>query len=219
MKKPLLACMTVAILLLAGSSAWALALLPSHGCLTMSETVSPGSDGWVEVDISYLTGIMDNPAVDQQAEFGSVMATLTGSDSSIGFLVLGTRYLQLLEPGSLDVVSDVVKLVANPVAYSDGRYTQTFSVSFYSSGLPDFATLLADSTGSPQVGLTGDLQDLSVATLLNTDSAFNLYVNSRSGEILEPSLTFCPIPLPGTLLLVGSGLLGLVGLGWRKRQR
>jgi hypothetical protein len=27
-----------------------------------------------------------------------------------------------------------------------------------------------------------------------------------------------PVPLPGSLLLLGSGLLGLMGYGWRRRQ-
>jgi hypothetical protein len=166
----------------------------------------------MSVDVSQLTGIADTPAVNHMAEFGSVTATLTNSNGGIGFLGLGTRYVQLLEPGN--TVSDVVQLVAEAVALADGHYIQTFTVSFYSRGYADgsltFADLVAFSAGSPTLVETGDQQDVSGGTLLNTVSAFKLYVKS--------DVEFSENPLPGTLVLVGSGLMGLIILGWRKKR-
>jgi hypothetical protein len=221
MKKPLLVVLMAAMLFLPGSAAWARTELLPHGYLTMYESVSPDGS-WVEADVSHLTGIADTPVVNQIAEFGSVTATLTGSDNSTGFLVLGTRYLQLLELGNPDVVSDVVKLVANPVAYSDGRYIQTFTVGFYADGYSDgeinFAALVAAAAGSPTLGETGDQQDVSGADLLNTAPAFNLYVTYDPSETFEPIILSREIPLPGTLVLLGSALLGLIVMGWQKKQ-
>ncbi len=36
--------------------------------------------------------------------------------------------------------------------------------------------------------------------------------------VLHVTRTFTPVPLPPAALLMGSGLLGLVGLGWRRRK-
>jgi hypothetical protein len=170
------------------------------------------------VDISHLTGIADTPAVNKMAEFGSVTATLTGSNSDIGFLPPDTRYVQLLEPGN-SVVSDVVKLEAGAVAAADDHFIQAFTVSFYSQGYASFADLVTASAGSPTLIETGDQQDVSGADLLNTAPAFNLYVTYDPSETYEPIILSHAIPLPGTVVLLGSGLLGLVGLGRRKRQR
>ncbi|MGB8992479.1 MAG: hypothetical protein WCD80_10520 [Desulfobaccales bacterium] len=209
MKKPLLVGMIAAMLCLPGSAAWAFELVPApHGYITICE----GPDG-MSVDVSQLTGIADTPAINQMAEFGSATATLTGSNAGIGFLAPGTRYVQLLESGN-SVVSDIVQLVAEAVALADDHFIQTFTVSFYSKGYADgsltFADLVAVSAGFPTLVETVDQQDVSAVTLLNTVSAFKLSVCS--------DVEFSENPLPGTLVLLGSGLLGLLVLGWRKKQ-
>jgi hypothetical protein len=208
MKKSFLVGMIAAMLCLPGPAAWAIALIPHpHGYITICEGVSSSPDG-MSVDVGQLTGIADTPVVNQMAEFGSVTATLTGSYAGIGFLALGSRYVQLLEPGN--TVSDVVQLVAEAVAPADGHYIQTFTVSFYSQGYAGFADLVAFSAGSPTLIETGDQQDVSGVTLLNTVSAFNLSVCS--------DIEFSQNPLPGTVVLLGSGLMGLIILGWRKKR-
>ncbi len=211
MKKPFLVGMIAAMLFLPGSAAWAIMLVPAHGYITISEGVSSSPDG-MSVDVSQLTGVVDAPVVNRDNEFGSVTATLTNSNDNIGFLAPGTRYVQLLEPGN--TVSDVVKLVAATIAPADGHYIQTFTVSFYSQGYSDdsltFADLLTASAGSPTLIETGDQQDVSGVTLLNTLSAFKLSVKS--------DVEFSESPVPGTVVLLGSGLLGLLVLGWRKKR-
>lgn len=43
-------------------------------------------------------------------------------------------------------------------------------------------------------------------------------VNGGAGIVID-DLTYChPAPIPGSLLLLGSGILGLVGVGWRKKS-
>ena len=214
MKKPILVGMIAVMLFLPGPAAWAIMIVPPpHGCITISEGVGSSPDG-MSVDVSQLTDMADTPAVSHLAEFGSVTATLTGSNSIIGFLASGTRYVQLLEPGSI-VVSDVVKLVAADVAAAADHYIQEFTVSFYSQGYADgsltFADLVALSAGSPTLVETVDQQDVSGGTVLNTVSAFKLYVKS--------DVEFSHNPLPGTLVLLGSGLMGLIIMGWRKKQK
>jgi len=46
----------------------------------------------------------------------------------------------------------------------------------------------------------------------------NLWGSFISNPILSGDLTNTPVPLPPSTLLLGSGLLGLVGFGWRRRK-
>ena len=204
--------MIAAMLCLPGSAAWAIPInLAFHGYITMYESVTPGDDG-MDVGVSNLTGISGTATVTTLAEYGSVSAILTCSINN-GFLAPGTRYVQLLESGN-SVVSDVVKLAAEDVAPADEHFIQTFTVSFYSQGYADgsltFADLIGFSAGSPTLIETGDQQDVSGVSLLNTISAFHLYVKS--------DVEFNEIPLPGTVVLLGSGLMGLIIMGWRKKR-
>ena len=213
MKKTFLMGMIAAMLFLPGPEAWAFVLFSApHGYITIYDGVSPSPDG-MSVDVGHLIGIADTPAVNEMAEFGSATATLTGSNADIGFLAPGTRYVQLLEPGNA-VVSDVVKLVAADVAPADDHFIQTFTVSFYSQGYSydsiSFDDLITASAGSPTLTETGDQQDVSGVNLLNTAFAFKVLVKS--------DIEFSENPLPGTLVLMGSGLLGLIGLSWRRKQ-
>jgi hypothetical protein len=203
MKKASLICVCAAMLVLSGSAAWAVLALPTHGYITITDCDSPGSD-WTSVDLTHLTGISSSLGT-PGAESGIASGILT-STSNAGFLVPGTRYIRLMEPNNIDV-SDVVKLEAGSVDHPDSSYSQSFTISFYSDGYVSFSDYITASVGYPAITETGNLQDVSGDTLLNTNDAFGLFVKSE----------VCENPLPGTLLLLGSALIGLAGCRMRKR--
>jgi hypothetical protein len=59
--------------------------------------------------------------------------------------------------------------------------------------------------------------------LVANSSGYFAYVEYQDTTISAPNTGFAsgssPVPIPPTALLMGSGLLGLVGLGWRRQVR
>ena len=71
------------------------------------------------------------------------------------------------------------------------------------------------------VGL-GDLTGVNIgAIVISTDSGANNPMFSNDFAVNDPSFTYAPIPTPepGSLMLLGSGLLGVAGLVRRKMGR
>ena len=51
-----------------------------------------------------------------------------------------------------------------------------------------------------------------------TGTVFGIRANDHTDDFYVAAIQYNPVPEPGTLILVGSGLLGIVGLGRRKRR-
>ena len=71
------------------------------------------------------------------------------------------------------------------------------------------------------VDLTDDYLSLIILTNETCDSSdrYNAYDKGCNIPYLQICYTQCnPVPIPPSALLMGSGLLGLVGLGWRRKR-
>ncbi|MFI5330513.1 MAG: PEP-CTERM sorting domain-containing protein [Desulfobaccales bacterium] len=86
----------------------------------------------------------------------------------------------------------------------------TFNIWFESDGYATFATDLANLSGTLYYAAeTGDWQGIPGIAGKSWDNILEINVKSD----VAPSA----VPVPASVLLLGSGLLGLVGFGWRKR--
>jgi hypothetical protein len=87
----------------------------------------------------------------------------------------------------------------------------SFKIWFESDGYATFATDLANLSGTKYYAAeTGNWQGIPGIAGKSWDNI--LEINVRS-DVNSPA-----VPLPPTVLLLGSGLLGLVGLGWRRKN-
>jgi hypothetical protein len=95
-------------------------------------------------------------------------------------------------------------LLAISLTHDDGAYL-----------IMDGTTVLINSS-APTTVITDTFSGL-IAVGLHT---FELNYGGVNGfpEVLPYSASTTPVPLPPSALLLGSGLLGLVGLGWRRRK-
>jgi hypothetical protein len=96
------------------------------------------------------------------------------------------------------------------LALSDGNLTP--GAALYVLGLISGL----DINGSTVNDITGNGFNIYYDASLNPD-LLGLTYSLGSGGFLEP-LSAAAVPIPPSALLLGTGLLGLVGLGWRRRK-
>lgn len=104
----------------------------------------------------------------------------------------------------------------------DGQIA-ALNLEFLDSGMNNIGTELGDAVGAD---LTVDVwTQLTVAAVAPPDTAFVRFVlvtgpfagaGGGAPRWDSAELNYAPIPVPGAILLMGSGLLGLLGFGRRK---
>jgi hypothetical protein len=205
----------------------------THGYFTISD-LTEGSIPTVVNATNVANTTFATPAGTpfQGNEYITVTGVLTGVAGGADFLHQGERAVILTEPGTT-IASDVIILTASPVTQqSPGSaiYTQTYTFQFASDTASVFTAWLGIAQGLSGSGNgfttfaeTGLFQDVSqdlpaggVGGGLDAEDAFSTVFGSTIDGVQVRSDV--EVPLPPSVLLMGSGLLGLGLVGWRRRK-
>lgn len=218
MKKVLVAMVAAALLLLAGSAAWGQVFTPGTITIddrtdTLSVSITQASSGIIEA-------------------YGPVGESLSFSGSLfVGgpLLTPGSRMVVLTGVGDPLISGIPVSDFALVFSFTDGFVGNFFSdpdasspaatiKAFVDAYNDDLAMVTAAGGTVSYIPETGDFQGIGGDTItlpggetvpgLNIDKLCNFRVASDTSEV----------PLPGSALLFGSGLLGLVPAWWLRRQ-
>ena len=130
-------------------------------------------------------------------------------------LTPGITFAVLTEPVTDPLgprISDILRLTASQPGQDANGLFQLITVDFFSDGFPGFDTIIPAGAVPASTAETGALQD--VTSLLGISfPTQNVQVFAQS-DLATPEV----LPEPATLILLGSGLAGLVG-GLARRAR
>jgi hypothetical protein len=135
-----------------------------------------------------------------QASFSGLTGTTTAARIHAATAVAGT--------GTAGVATTTPTFTGFPLGVTTGSYDHTFDLTLASSYNPSFVTANGGTTSGAEAVL--------LAALADGKAYFNIHTNAFPGGEIRGFLTLTSVPEPSTMLLLGSGLVGLSGYG-RKR--
>jgi hypothetical protein len=108
---------------------------------------------------------------------------------------------------NVNVATQVPTFVNLPLGVRSGSFTQTLDLTLASSYNPAFIAANGGTVTGAELAL--------IAGLENGETYLNIHTTSFPGGEIRGVLA--PVPEPASLVLIGSGLLGMVGMRLRRR--
>ena len=142
-----------------------------------------------------------------------LMGMVSGASASEAFISIGTVWSNGSHMGAFSIIPTTVNGLTT---YKATGFAGTVNGFNFSSTLPQLELGSTPSFGFAIYNAVSGYASYSVTNIGNGNYTLS---PSFGGTIsLTTDATHSPVPIPGAAILLGSGLMGLIGIGTRKKK-